>query len=97
MTNITWQDRLRVLSVLGALLYADLRFACLDRRGARKMNDAELETHLEAEQPLEREPVCSECGCEFAWNEDADRRDDGPLFCNPCAQDGARLLAETHV
>lgn len=23
---ITWQDRLRVLSVLGALLYADLRF-----------------------------------------------------------------------
>lgn len=23
---ITWQDRLRVLAVLGALLYADLRF-----------------------------------------------------------------------
>jgi hypothetical protein len=46
-------------------------------------------------RPPEREPVCSVCGCDFAWNEEADRRDEGPLFCNSCAHAGAaRLLAE---
>lgn len=36
---------------------------------------------------LEPEPICSVC-CKFAWNE-ADRRDDGDLLCNSCAQAAA--------
>lgn len=34
----------------------------------------------------EAEPVCAECGDDFAWNEDADRSEQKP-YCNLCAQD----------